>query len=272
MGCPSDVNVVVYSDDSTVCKMTYNYSLGYGVYVLAKTIVIGGEIPVPEKMCISWGHWKNWINCCDVYSDIRVNGNIVLNNFASNAYETPGIVYPLQTGDVVTLYVNSFYTSAQSCVNNFRISRLKPPAANAGGPYDGTTNTDVTFDGSNSTDEDGTIVLYEWNFGDGHTDTGMIVTYIYDTTDIYTVVLTVTDNDGLIDTDTTSADISGFKVGDNVLLIPNYFDIYDRACIKGGDISVGDTVKTYPIKEGSRVAIKERWSLNDKITIRGSNT
>lgn len=65
---------------------------------------------------------------------------------------------------------------------------------------------------------------------------------------------------------------TGIEVGDNVLLIPNYFDIYDRACIKGENISVGDTVKTYPVKEGLRVAIKEQWSLNDKITIRGSNT
>lgn len=62
------------------------------------------------------------------------------------------------------------------------------------------------------------------------------------------------------------------NIGDNVLLIPHYGDTYDRACIKGGNVSIGDNVNLYPLKDGPRVAIKERWSLNDKISIRGSNT
>jgi len=57
----------------------------------------------------------------------------------------------------------------------------------------------------------------------------------------------------------------GIEVGDNVLLIPNYNDIYDRAAIKGGDISVGDNVNLYPLKAGAKVAIKEEWSAGDKI-------
>ena len=65
---------------------------------------------------------------------------------------------------------------------------------------------------------------------------------------------------------------SHIRVGDNVLLIPNYGDIYDRACIKGENISVGDDVKLYPLKNNAHVAIKEKWSLDDKITIRGSYT
>ena len=54
-------------------------------------------------------------------------------------------------------------------------------------------------------------------------------------------------------------------VGDTILLIPNYGDTYDRAAIKGGDISVGDNVNLYPLKSGAKVAIKEEWSAGDKI-------
>ena len=56
-----------------------------------------------------------------------------------------------------------------------------------------------------------------------------------------------------------------FAVGDIVLLVPNYGDIYDRAAIKGGDISVGDNVNLYPLKAGAKVAIKESWLAGDKI-------
>ena len=53
----------------------------------------------------------------------------------------------------------------------------------------------ITFDASNSTD-DGDIVAYDWNFGDGETDTGKVVEYRYLYSSTYNVVLTVTDDDG----------------------------------------------------------------------------
>jgi PKD repeat protein len=56
---------------------------------------------------------------------------------------------------------------------------------------------DVAVDGSDSYDADGTIVLYEWNFGDGGSATGMTATHTYAVAGDYTITLTVTDNDGL---------------------------------------------------------------------------
>ena len=54
----------------------------------------------------------------------------------------------------------------------------------------------ITFNASNSTDPDGTIVKYEWNFGDGETGEGKIVTRSYSSAGNYDVTLTVTDDDG----------------------------------------------------------------------------
>ncbi|WP_431030830.1 PKD domain-containing protein [Plantibacter sp. RU18] len=54
----------------------------------------------------------------------------------------------------------------------------------------------VTFDGSSSTDSDGTIASYAWNFGDGATATGAITTHPYAAPGAYPVTLTVTDNSG----------------------------------------------------------------------------
>lgn len=53
----------------------------------------------------------------------------------------------------------------------------------------------ITFDASESVD-DGDIVSYGWDFGDGKTDTGKVVQHRYLWPDTYTVVLTVTDDDG----------------------------------------------------------------------------
>ena len=56
----------------------------------------------------------------------------------------------------------------------------------------------VTFDGSGSTDADGIIAGYLWDFGDGATDDGDVVTHTFTATTqtTYTVTLTVTDDSG----------------------------------------------------------------------------
>jgi PKD repeat protein len=56
----------------------------------------------------------------------------------------------------------------------------------------------VQFDGTESYD-DGNIVAYGWDFGDGATGTGPIVDHIFENEGIYTVVLTVTDDEGYTD-------------------------------------------------------------------------
>lgn len=62
----------------------------------------------------------------------------------------------------------------------------------------------VTFDGSLSSDSDGQIVLYEWDFnGDGRADAqGKIVEHIFKSAGNFSVTLTVTDNDDLKNSET----------------------------------------------------------------------
>ena len=52
----------------------------------------------------------------------------------------------------------------------------------------------VTFNGSDSSDPDGFITSYEWNFGDGNTSSGMLVTHSYSSAGTYAITLEVTDN------------------------------------------------------------------------------
>ncbi len=57
----------------------------------------------------------------------------------------------------------------------------------------------VVFDASGSSDSDGTIEQYDWQFGDGTTGRGAVVQHTYSTTGTYSAQLTVTDNGGLND-------------------------------------------------------------------------
>lgn len=64
-------------------------------------------------------------------------------------------------------------------------------------PITGTTPLKVTFDGSASSDPDGTkIVKWKWHFGNGQSAEGRTVTYIYEKPGKYGIGLNVTDSQG----------------------------------------------------------------------------
>lgn len=52
---------------------------------------------------------------------------------------------------------------------------------------------EITFDASQSSDEDEDQLDYYWDFGDGDSAEGKMMAHIYDDTDTYSVMLTVTD-------------------------------------------------------------------------------
>ncbi|MFP5441069.1 MAG: S8 family serine peptidase [Gammaproteobacteria bacterium] len=58
----------------------------------------------------------------------------------------------------------------------------------------------VDFNAAGSTDSDGAIAGYSWDFGDSSNGTGSTARHVYTVDGNYTVVLTVTDDDGATDT------------------------------------------------------------------------
>ncbi len=82
------------------------------------------------------------------------------------------------------------------------IANLPPQARFTATPTSGTSPLSVNFDASTSTDPDGQIVSYEWDFGDTQTASGVTVTHVFTVqseSKVFTVILTVTDNDGAVD-------------------------------------------------------------------------
>lgn len=76
------------------------------------------------------------------------------------------------------------------------VVRAHPKADFVWSPTQPEENQTVTFDSSSSTPNGGTIVTYNWNFGDGKSGTGKIVTHVYTTAGTYIVVLNITDSEG----------------------------------------------------------------------------
>ncbi len=64
-------------------------------------------------------------------------------------------------------------------------------------PAVGSSSLLVSFDGGKSADDDGTVAVYRWDFGDGDSGAGDSVGHTYEAPGEYTVTLVVADNDGL---------------------------------------------------------------------------
>jgi hypothetical protein len=73
---------------------------------------------------------------------------------------------------------------------------LVPPTCDVGGPYAGNVDDTIAFDGSLSTDPDGTITSYAWDFGDTGTSTDQHPSHQYTIDGIYTVSLMATNSNG----------------------------------------------------------------------------
>jgi PKD repeat protein len=125
---------------------------------------------------------------------------IVSGETASHTYMEAGAYF-------VTLTVTDDFGAPDSDRTIAIIAASELPVADANGPYTGRSGAAVSFDGTGSSDPDGTIVTYEWYFGDGSTGSGPTPSHTYEVAWIYDVTLTVTDNTGGFASATTTATI-----------------------------------------------------------------
>src|SRR6266566_6696365 len=106
----------------------------------------------------------------------------------------------------VTLNVTD-NTSLSSIATHQVVVDISPRAAFLFAPAAIYIGVAVTFNGSTSTDSDGTIVTYNWTFGDGAIVTGPVVTHAYGSKGTFTASLVVVDDAGLSNQTTATIDV-----------------------------------------------------------------
>lgn len=158
---------------------------------------------------------KIWFNGVTKFDGL---GTVTLPAGSSATVKFPTLILPEGSTTVKVAIDPSNVISEENETNNERTQTLtvastptpsnNPPTADAGPNKTSKVGQPVTFNGSGSTDSDGTIVNYSWDFGDGGSSLGAIVSHVYSSPGTYTVSLTVTDNSGATNTDTAIAIIT----------------------------------------------------------------
>ncbi len=106
--------------------------------------------------------------------------------------------YPRSGRYPVTLTVRDDSATATSvATDGLTVVVNEPPVADAGLDQL-VTSSEVRFDGSRSSDPDGAIASYAWDFGDGATGSGPTPSHVYNKSGSYLVTLTVTDDSDTI--------------------------------------------------------------------------
>ena len=87
------------------------------------------------------------------------------------------------------------------------LANRKPKASFTVQPSSGSQGTLFTFDGRNSSDSEGKIKRYRWDFGDGSSSTDAVAKYRFPQTGKHIVTLTIKDDAGLEDAATRSVKV-----------------------------------------------------------------
>lgn len=185
------------------------------------------------------------------------------NGRAFLTYTAPPFVGdPVDNRTIVTILVTPSGTDFRNATSRSIDIRLVPPgvilppngvpkAAFTFSPTNPIAFTNVQFDASGSQDPDGTLVLFDWAFGDGGTGSGMRVAHQYKLNGQYTVTLKVTDDRGL------NASISASVTIGTSTKPTASFTFSPTAPIVGQNVFFNGSASTAP---GGRTIVKYEWN------------
>jgi PKD repeat protein len=154
------------------------------------------------------------LNCTFTDGSTDSDGSVVAWSWAfddgsSSTSQNPSHTFAADGNYEVTLWVTDNENATDSAIDTVSVSSSAvnvPPTASF--TYS-CVDLACTFDGGGSSDSDGTIASYAWNFGDTATASGQTPSHAYAADGDYNVTLTVTDNLGAVDSDNQLVTVSG---------------------------------------------------------------
>ena len=121
---------------------------------------------------------------------------------------------------------------------------------------------DCTFDGSSSSDSDGSVDSYSWDFGDGAFAAGRAVSHRFATAGTYTVTLTVTDNGGLSSSASKTVSVSSAPPPNEAPVARISSSCTDLGCSFDGSGSA----------DSDGTVVSYLWDYGDGVTASGAST
>lgn len=126
--------------------------------------------------------------------------------------------YAAVSGQSYSYRIRAYNSGGYSAYSNIASILLaaanQPPTAVISTvPSTGVAPLSVAFNGSGSTDPDGTIAAWAWSFGDGTSGSGPVITHVYAAAGFYVATLTVTDNGGASNTTPASINVTAGASG-----------------------------------------------------------
>ena len=128
-----------------------------------------------------------------------------------------------------------------------QVSVVKPNVPPTAAFTTSCTFLDCTFDASTSTDSDGTVTDYAWDFGDGQTGTGANPEHVYDQPGTYTISLTVTDNQAATDGTSATQVVVGAPAASTVS--------YVGGAVTQGNLSTPNVTTPATVSAGDRMLL-----------------
>jgi PKD repeat protein len=182
------------------------------------TLSCSGEECICSADICYWTTPRQWFNFVDgkiidwvigLYSEEN-NGEICSSHYTPNAiiYDYAIWEVPMSYWWEFDIYKGGNDNSPGVWSIDTNVNDLPPHASFEFSPKKPYIGKSIIFDTSSSYDQDGKIVTYHWDFGDGSTGENATPSHSYTQSGQYIVTLTITDDDGLVDSFSKTLEIS----------------------------------------------------------------
>jgi len=243
--------------------------------------------------------WANFGNCVDLFAPgAGITSAWYTSNTATNTISGTSMAAPHVAG-VAALYLQGnagatpaqvfqavregttkgIVTSSSTAKNDLLYSRISaggggsPPPANQAPTASFTFSCQdlaCTFNGSGSSDPDGSITGYAWTFGDGSSGSGVTTSRTYTQAGTFTVTLTVTDNAGATGSTSQPVTVTAPASGNPITLTATAYKVQGLQRV---DLSWSGATNVSIFRDGtSIVTLSGSSSYTDNINRRGGGS